>query len=128
MNTGLTPYKQISRKLENDILAGKLPPGCRISSVRELAAQYQVNPNTVQRAVRELKQTGLLVSSRGRGTLVIDDEDYIYELKQKRGKELVCWFIRKMELLGYSNEQAKTMVMTKIYDDGKTRTGKDTMT
>lgn len=36
-----------------------------------LAAQYQVNPNTVQRAVRELKQTGLLVSSRGRGTLVM---------------------------------------------------------
>ena len=54
MNTELTLYKQISRKLENDILTGKLPPGCRIPSVRELAAQYQVNPNTVQRAVREL--------------------------------------------------------------------------
>lgn len=128
MNTGLTLYKQISRKLENDILAGKLPPGYRIPSVRELAAQYQVNPNTVQRAVRELKQTGLLVSLRGRGTLVTDDADYIYGFKQKRGKELVCWFIREMELLGYSNKQAKTMVMTKIYDDGQTRKGKDTMT
>lgn len=111
MNTDLALYKQISRKLESDILAGKLPPGCRISSVRELAVQYQVNPNTVQRAVRELKQAGLLVSSRGRGTLVTDDTDYIYGFKQKRGKELVCWFIREMELLGYSNEQAKTMIM-----------------
>lgn len=117
MNTGLTLYREISRKLENDILAGKLPPGCRIPPVRELAAQYQVNPNTVQRAVRELKQTGLLVSSRGRGTLVTGDVDYICGFKQKRGKELVCRVIREMEMLGYSNEQAQTMIMTKISGD-----------
>lgn len=120
MSIDLMLYKQICRKLENDILAGKLPPGCCIPSIRELAAQYPVNPNTVQRAIRELKQTGLLVSSRGRGMLVIDDADYIYECKQKRGKELVCRVIREMEMLGYSKEQVTTMVTTKICDDGQT--------
>ena len=111
MSIDLTLYKQISRRLENDILAGKLPPGCRIPTVREIAAQYQANPNTVQRAVRELEQMGLLVSSRGRGKLVINDADYIYKFKQKCGKELVCWFIREMEMLGYAEEQAKEMAM-----------------
>lgn len=58
MSIDLMLYKQISRKLENDILAGKLPPGCCIPSVRELAAQYPVNPNTVQRVIREMEMLG----------------------------------------------------------------------
>lgn len=110
MNTDLPLYKQIIIGLENDILAGAFPPGHRLPSIRELAAQYRVNPNTAQRAVREMKDTGLLISPRGKGTLVADDADFICRFRQKRGEELVCSFIRQMEMLGYSHEQVKTMI------------------
>lgn len=118
MNTDLPLYKQIIIGLENDILAGTLPPGQRIPSIRELAAQYQVNPNTAQRAVQEMKYAGLLTSPRGKGTLVTNDADFICRFRQKRGEELVHSFIRQMEMLDYSHEQVKALSLAKICDDG----------
>lgn len=118
MNTDTPLYKQIAFELENGILTGTLLPGHRIPSIRELAKQYQVNPNTVQRAVREMKYARLLISPRGKGTLVTDDTDFINRFRQKRGEELIHSFTLEMEMLGYSHEQMKTISLTRICDDG----------
>lgn len=111
-------YKQITTQLENGILAGTFLPGHRIPSARELAVQYQVNPNTAQRAVRELKQEGLLVSPRGKGTLVTDDGEFIHQFKQKRCEELTHSFLQQMKMLGYSHEQLQAMSLKLLRDDG----------
>lgn len=118
MNAGMPLYKQITTQIENGILAGTFLPGHRIPSVRELAAQYQVNPNTAKRAVRELKQEGLLVSPRGRGTLVTDDADFIRRFRQKRCEKLTHSFLLQMEMLGYSREQIQEMSMALVCDEG----------
>ena len=55
-------YQQIMELMRGGIVKGELPPGGKIPSVRELAAQAQVNPNTMQRAMTELEREGLLVS------------------------------------------------------------------
>lgn len=118
MNTEIPLYKQIATQLENSILAGTFLPGYRIPSVRELAAQYQVNPNTAQRAVWELKQEGLLISSRSKGTLVTDDVELICRFRQKRCKELTHFFLQRMKMLGYSHEQIQAMSLQLICDEG----------
>lgn len=98
-------YKQIFCDLESGILSGKLLPGYRIPSVRALAVQYQVNPNTVQHAVKKLERAGLLISLKGSGIMVTENTEIIYRLKQERIGEIVCSFVTQMKLLGYSWEE-----------------------
>lgn len=105
MESYMHPHKRIFHELEYGILSGRLIPGCHISSIRILAVQYQVNPNTVQRAVRELEREGLFVSHRGNGIIVTKDTEMIWHLRQKRANEIVRSFVEKMEALGYSHEQ-----------------------
>ncbi|MBQ7565834.1 MAG: GntR family transcriptional regulator [Oscillospiraceae bacterium] len=66
-------YEQIKSALRRQMTEGELPPGSRLPSVRELAAELAVNPNTIQRAYRELEADGLLCSVPGKGNFVADD-------------------------------------------------------
>ena len=64
--------EQVVEKLQALILAGALPPGSRMPSVRDLAVQLAINPNTVQRAYAELERRGLIYPVRGRGNFVAE--------------------------------------------------------
>lgn len=103
------PYKRIMHNLECDILSGRLAAGERIPPVRALAAQYQVNPNTVQRALKELEQKGLIISRRGNKTVVTEDTEEIRRFRQELARERTRSFLRKMEELGYSHEQIQDL-------------------
>lgn len=98
-------HEQIFSNLEYGILSGKLPPGYRIPSVRVLAVQYQVNPNTVQRATKELERAGLLISKKGKGMTVTENKDMICCLRKDRAEKIVHSFVAQMEMLGYSREE-----------------------
>ena len=63
-------YEQIQAELRRLMLTGALPPGSRLPSVRELAGQLAINPNTIQRAYRELETEGYICSVAGRGSYV----------------------------------------------------------
>lgn len=105
MSTNMLLYKKITRELENGILTGRFLPGACIPSVRELAEQYHVNPNTAMRAVREVKHMGLLVSIRGKGAVVTKNRNMICRLRRRRSEDLVSSFLLQMENMGYSREQ-----------------------
>ena len=64
-------YQQIMENIRGAVLGGELPPGGRVPSVRELAMQAQVNPNTMQRALTELEREGLLVGGGTSGRTVL---------------------------------------------------------
>lgn len=68
-------YEQVRDSLRSQILAGVIGPGERLPSVRELSSALAVNPNTVQRAYRELEQEGCVYSVRGRGSYVAEVGD-----------------------------------------------------
>lgn len=68
-------YLQIQNQLERRIASGTLSPGDALPSVRALAKQLRVNPNTVVRAYRELEFRGLVVTRHGEGTFVADDAE-----------------------------------------------------
>lgn len=68
-------YEQIQTELRRLMLTGVLPPGSRLPSVRELAGQLAINPNTIQRAYRELEAEGYILSMPGKGSFVADATD-----------------------------------------------------
>ena len=75
-------YRQIMEGLQSQIRSGILEPDHRLPSVRELAAQLAINPNTIQRAYRELETMGWIVSVPGKGSFVCKIEDDLPEREQ----------------------------------------------
>lgn len=105
--TGDRPvYLQIMAMIRGGILTGELLPGQKIPSVREFAAQAQVNPNTVQRALTELEREGLLVSGGTSGRSVTEDRDVLATMKEQTLGELARECAEKFRVFGLSPAQA----------------------
>ena len=66
-------YTQLVARLQQQLVSGVYPPGSKLPSVRELAADAGVNPNTVQRAFAELERAGLIYTQRTAGKFVTED-------------------------------------------------------
>ncbi len=81
-------YEQVVEKLERLIVSGGLEPLTKMPSVRSLAMELSVNPNTVQRAYAQLEQDGYLYTVSGRGSFVTAESDW---RENKQGKVLREW-------------------------------------
>lgn len=97
-------YLQVMDEIKKQIVTGKLKPGDKLSSVRELAQVYAVNPNTIQRTFLELEREDLVKSERTSGRYVSADESRIVNLRDKMTERLIKDFIRELNELGYKNE------------------------
>ena len=104
-------YQQIMSLIRGGILTGELSPGQKIPSVRDLAAQAQVNPNTVQRALTELEREGLLVSGGTSGRRVTEEETVLKEMKEQSILELARECAEKFRVFGLSPAQAAQRLM-----------------
>lgn len=99
-------YLQILDDFKSKISSGLWSPGQKIDSVRNLSKSYEVNPNTVQRALAELERDGLCKSQRTAGRFVTDDKDFIKSLS-KNEFELICDdFITNAKNLGIGKKDA----------------------
>ena len=99
-------YLQIIELHERDLMSGELKAGDKILSQRDFAKQYNVNPNTVQRAYREMETQGLVQTLRGQGTFVVANEETLSKMKQQTTDDILRLFCHQMKALGYSLEQA----------------------
>lgn len=104
-------YQQIMALIRGAILRGELPPGGKIPSVRELAAEAQVNPNTMQRAMSELEREGLLVSGGTSGRTVTEDGEILKQLRDRTLKELAQECAEKFMVFGITPTQAAQLLM-----------------
>ena len=104
-------YQQIMALIRGGILTGELSPGQKIPSVRDLAAQAQVNPNTVQRALTELEREGLLVSGGTSGRRVTEEEAILEEMKEQTITGLARECAEKFRVFGLSPAQAAQRLM-----------------
>lgn len=96
-------YEQIKSALRRLILTGAIGPEERLPSVRDLSSQLAVNPNTVQRAYRELESEGYIYSMAGKGSFVAPDK----RVDQNRMELLLRQFdeaVTELRYMGYSNE------------------------
>ena len=98
-------YLQIVEKMKQRIVSGLYDSGEQLPTVRELAAEAGVNPNTVQRAFAELEGTGLVHSNRTSGRFITEDKSLIDELKTTFAKAEVDIFFGKMTMLGFEKDE-----------------------
>lgn len=103
-------YMQLIDHIKLDIMAGRYEPGGKIQSVRELALEASVNPNTMQKAMSVLEQSGLIYSNRTSGRFITDDEDMINSLKTNLANAYCEDFISKIRQIGYANDEIKDIV------------------
>ncbi len=99
-------YLQLTEILQAQIAAGDYKPGERMPSVRDIAETAGINPNTVQRAMSELEQMGLIVTNRTNGRVVADNPELIGDSRNTRKDETVRNYYQKMRDLGYTVEEA----------------------
>lgn len=98
-------YLQIMDRIKMDIVTEKLKAKDKLPSVREMAMNLKVNPNTLQRAYQELERLGIVYSQRGMGTFVGERENMVDELKQEMAKEVMDSFILGMKRLGFTEQE-----------------------
>ncbi|MBR5783099.1 MAG: GntR family transcriptional regulator [Clostridia bacterium] len=99
-------YIQLVEQLKTYIVSGALAAGERLPSVRELAMMTKVNPNTVQKALGELENLGLIYTERTNGKFVSCDSEKIYALRLEYAKNISAEYLAGMKKLGFSAEQA----------------------
>ena len=104
-------YQQIVSIIRAGILTGELPPGEKIPSVRDLAAEAQVNPNTMQRALTELEREGLLVSGGTSGRTVTENPEVLDEMKERILEELARECAEKFMVFGVAPTQAAQLLL-----------------
>lgn len=105
-DNNLPIYLQLVNEIKINIISGKLKAGERIPSVRELALQNQVNPNTMQKALTELEENGLIYTERTNGKFVTEDKDLINKYKKEYALLLAQNFLKDMEKIGLNKEEA----------------------
>lgn len=98
-------YLQIIELHKRALMTGKLKPGDKIMSQRNFAEQYKVNPNTVQRAYREMEALGLVETLRGQGTFVTITKKQLRTMEDETADNALHSFICEMRILGFTLDE-----------------------
>ena len=118
LNSDRPIFIQIIEKIQMDIISGLYRPGDKLPSVRELAQEASVNPNTMQKALSDLERTGLVYSQRTSGRFITEDMTMIEKLKSELAKEMVTQFLENMLKLGFQKEDAISLLTELTEQEG----------
>lgn len=103
-------YLQIADRIIKSVLSGDYLPGEQIPTVRQLAMEAAVNPNTVQHAFSELENEGIIISKGTVGRYVTEDTQVVDICRKKMAQQLVNDFVENIEQLSIDMEQAIVMI------------------
>lgn len=107
-------YPQLMDEIIKRIITGKYQVGDKLPSVRELAEEAAVNPNTMQKAFTELERFGLVTTKRGAGRTVTEDESMIAGKKESMAKKEIEYCIGSLLELGYTAEEIKEKIRKQL--------------
>ena len=110
LNSERPIYAQIMERITMDIISGIYAPGAKLPSVRDLAQEAGVNPNTMQKALSELERTGLLFSQRTSGRFITEDLAMIEKTKEDLASIQIKEFLEKMEHIGFTKESTIQLI------------------
>ncbi|NLW72918.1 MAG: GntR family transcriptional regulator [Chloroflexi bacterium] len=103
-------YLQIMRRLSHKIVRGEYKPGDKLPSWVDAGLMFNVNHNTIARTYLAMAMEGIVITRRGEGTFVTEDENILRELHERMKKEVLQDFVSEMKRLGYSlDEISKTL-------------------
>ena len=103
-------YTQLADAIKFSIVSGELLPGARMSTVRDLALEAGVNPNTMQRALQQLEREGLVFSQRSSGRFVTEDVSVIDRARSALAAEYVRRYRDSMASLGFSEDEMRALL------------------
>jgi len=112
-SNGVPIYRQIIKQIEYAILSSRMKPGDRLPTIRSLAVELKINPNTIAKAYGELEIRGILVTQVGSGTYISDkkpepeDESLKHKIQELAGR-----FIRDMKSLGIEKRDLVQLINT----------------
>ena len=112
LDSGRPIYAQIIERVQLDIITGHYEPGEKLPSVRDLASEAAVNPNTMQKALSELEQSGLLYTQRTSGRSITEDTELIQRMKTTLATMQVREFIHKMRQIGLDDTEILQLIQT----------------
>ena len=102
LNDSRPIWIQLTEQLTERIASGVYPMEKKLLSVRELASEAGVNPNTMQRALSQLDSQGLTETNRTSGRTVTDNAEVLEQVRRKLAKDKIEAFLDGMEKLGFS--------------------------
>lgn len=110
-------YSQLIDQIQVGIVSGAFPPGERLPSVRDLATEAGVNPNTMQRVLAELERDGLVYSQRTAGRFVTEDQTMIDHVKRSLAQRHIQAFWEAMTHLGYDREEVLALMRQEVSEE-----------
>ena len=111
-------YIQLIEHIELKIFSGEYPSGTKLPSVRDMAQDASVNPNTMQRALVKLEEDGLIITHRTSGRSITEDVTMIEKAKNQLAHQQIIEFLEKMQLMGFQ-KQDTLILMNKILEEIK---------
>lgn len=107
--SGVPIYAQIMEQIKHLVAAGRLKPGDQLPTIRQLAVDLRVNPNTVVRAYHELDRQGVISTQQGRGTFIArrPDERRLVEMRKDRLRAMMGGALLEALSLGYEAEEIR---------------------
>ena len=106
-------WQQLAQQLRERIVKGDYPPGSHFPTVRELAAQAGVNPNTMQRAMGQLEADGLVITNRTAGRTVTEQRDTIEEMRRMLALQRTEEYLKDLEALGLDRDAVRELLEAK---------------
>ena len=103
-------YSQLIAQIKVGIVSGAFPPGERLPSVRDLATEAGVNPNTMQRAMAEMEREGLVYTERTSGRFLTKEEGVLVEKRKSFAKEETEKYLAYMKKIGFTTEEVASYV------------------
>ncbi len=111
LNSERPIFLQIIEIIQFSIVSGQYSPGEKLPSVRDLALEASVNPNTMQKALAKLERDGLVHSQRTSGRFITEDVNMIKGLKSSLAREKIEEFFETMQKLGFEKEETIAMMV-----------------
>ena len=103
-------YSQLVEIILKKIITGVYAPGARMESVRDLASEAGVNPNTMQRALAELERLGIISTQRTSGKFITEDQDMIESIRAQMAKEAIQKLMSDMKEIGFDKEEILALI------------------
>ncbi|HKL79036.1 MAG TPA: GntR family transcriptional regulator [Mobilitalea sp.] len=117
LNSDKPLYLQIVEQIQAEIISGNYKPGDKLPSVRDLAVQATVNPNTMQKAMSELERIGLVYANRTSGRFITSDEAMVKQLKEEAVRRQIFDFFDRMKQLGFSQDETYELITNLLKKD-----------
>jgi GntR family transcriptional regulator len=117
---GIPIYRQIIQQIEYAILSERLCPGDKLPTIRSLAVELKINPNTIARAYGELEIRGVLITQVGSGTYISDKKPQSGgEDRDRKIREVVSRFVQDMRDLGVDKKELTELIRNCLVETGR---------